>query len=416
MEFHGQAIPGFLHALYEAVFTHPAIDNHAHPLLRVDVRNKLPFEGVISEAEGGGLTEDAIHTIACLRATMQLGRLYDLDKEHQRDWSWEDIKSHRATLDYMDLCNKCFAQSRIACILIDDGLGGVADLAEGYKWHDQFTTNKTRRIVRVEIVAEAILKKLLDPHIASRVLDPEPILEAFVSELRTSLGQSALDEDVVGFKSIVCYRTGMNVAVRSSPTEVVRAITEVFNDYSSSSELRLAHKALNDLVVQVTLDVAGIHKKPVQFHTGLGDSDIMLSLSSPAHLQPIIKAYPDTTFVLLHSSYPYTRDAGYLTAVYRNVYLDFGEVFPFVSKEGQRSIIRQVLELSPTNKIMWSSDGHWWPESYFLGAIQARQALYDVLSELVRSGDVTEREGVRIVENALYHNAERVYFGGRMDR
>jgi len=72
------------------------------------------------------------------------------------------------------------------------------------------------------------------------------------------------------------------------------------------------------------------------------------------------------------------------------------QVFPFVSADGQRDIIRQVLELCPTNKIMWSSkwrldtltdtnrlyflagDGHWWPESYYLGISQARQALYKV--------------------------------------
>ena len=64
----------------------------------------------------------------------------------------------------------------------------------------------------------------------------------------------------------------------------------------------------------------------VQFHTGLGDSDIILTLSSPAHLQPLIRAYPNTTVVLLHGSYPYTREAGYLASVYPNVYLDFGEV------------------------------------------------------------------------------------------
>lgn len=64
----------------------------------------------------------------------------------------------------------------------------------------------------------------------------------------------------------------------------------------------------------------------VQFHTGLGDNDITLTLSSPAHLQPIIKAHPEANIVLLHSSYPYTREAGYLAGVYRNVYLDFGEV------------------------------------------------------------------------------------------
>lgn len=93
----------------------------------------------------------------------------------------------------------------------------------------------------------------------------------------------------------------------------------------------------------------------VQFHTGLGDNDITLSLSSPSMMQPIIKAYPNTNFVLLHSSYPYTRDAGYLTSVYANVFLDFGEIFPFLSAGGQTEVLKEVLELCPTNKVLWSS-------------------------------------------------------------
>jgi predicted TIM-barrel fold metal-dependent hydrolase len=94
----------------------------------------------------------------------------------------------------------------------------------------------------------------------------------------------------------------------------------------------------------------------VQFHTGLGDADIMLTRSSPAHLQPLIVANRRTTFVLLHAGYPYMREAGYLTAMYENVYLDIGEVFPVVSRRGQEALIQQVLELTPTNKIMWSSE------------------------------------------------------------
>lgn len=93
----------------------------------------------------------------------------------------------------------------------------------------------------------------------------------------------------------------------------------------------------------------------VQFHTGLGDNDISLAQASPALMQPLIKAFPQTKFVLLHSSYPYTQDAGYLTAVYQNVYLDFGEIFPFLSADGQRDVFKKVLELTPVNKIMWSS-------------------------------------------------------------
>jgi hypothetical protein len=41
--------------------------------------------------------------------------------------------------------------------------------------------------------------------------------------------------------------------------------------------------------------------------------------------------------------------------------------------------------------------------------MQARQALYDVLVELVAKGELTEADGVRIVGLALFHTAKRVY-------
>ncbi|KAH9477060.1 Protein fluG [Psilocybe cubensis] len=384
--------------LYKAAFTQPAIDNHAHPLLRVDARYKVPFEGLVSEADGDALVEDAPNTLACMRATKQLAELYGLDKS----LDWEQIKEHRDRLDYSDLCNLCFKNAGIHTILIDDGLGGVAEMAEGYAWHDQFTTAPTKRIVRVEIVAEGILRTLF-------AAGKESDLEGFEKTLQESLKTSAEQQDVVGFKSIVCYRTGMNVSVYGSDSEKREALAQVYATYKESGKIRLQHKPLNDQVVRIALTVAGRYKLPVQFHTGLGDSDITLTLSSPAHLQPIIKQFPDTPFVLLHSSYPYTRDAGYLAAVYRNVYLDFGEVFPFVSGDGQRSIIRQVLELAPTNKIMWSSDGHWWPESYYLGIYQARQAIFEVLSDLVERGEITEAQGVQIIEMSLFKNAKQLY-------
>jgi predicted TIM-barrel fold metal-dependent hydrolase len=79
--------------------------------------------------------------------------------------------------------------------------------------------------------------------------------------------------------------------------------------------------------------------------------------------------------VLLHASYPWTKEAGYLASVYENVYADIGEVFPFLSKEGQEKVVREILELCPTEKICWSTDGHWFPETYLLAIIQVREAL-----------------------------------------
>ncbi len=45
-------------------------------------------------------------------------------------------------------------KARIQCLLIDDGLGGVKEMGEEYQWHDRYTHNPTRRIVRVEVVAQ----------------------------------------------------------------------------------------------------------------------------------------------------------------------------------------------------------------------------------------------------------------------
>jgi hypothetical protein len=128
---------------------YPAIDNHAHPLLTEENRNRLAFEGVTSEAQGAAL-EDAVHTLAHATARRDLIRLFDLP----RHASWEDVKKHRAARAYDELCQLCFRKAKIQCILIDDGLGGVKEIAEGYQWHDRHTASPTRRIVRVEVVAE----------------------------------------------------------------------------------------------------------------------------------------------------------------------------------------------------------------------------------------------------------------------
>lgn len=139
--------------LYKTVFTYPAIDNHAHAFLKVESRDAIPFEGLISEATGLALTEDAIHTVACYRATAQLGKLFGLGSTAD----WEDVKCSRRVMDYDQLCRMCMGPTKIQCILIDDGLG-VADMVYDYKWHDRYTTSPTKRIVRVEILAEVCFR------------------------------------------------------------------------------------------------------------------------------------------------------------------------------------------------------------------------------------------------------------------
>ncbi|KAH8117636.1 amidohydrolase-domain-containing protein [Phellopilus nigrolimitatus] len=389
--------------LYRAAFTFPAIDNHTHPLLSASHKDDFAFEGLISEAQGPALTNDAIRTLACFRATRQLSTLLGCAND------WESVKETRSSLDYMELCKLCLQSTSIQCFLLDDGLDSEG-LCEDVKWHDQFSSSPSKQIVRIEIVAQNILKEHIQNHMPVSINTASSLLSVFSTAFDNALTEAAQDPFVAGFKSIACYRTGLDIFPSSAPLEdIEEALMLAMTRYGQSGKLRLADKHFNDYLVRITMVIAGKYQKPVQFHTGLGDSDIALARSSPAHLQPLVSAFPDTPVVLLHASYPFTREAGYLASVYRNVYLDFGEVFPFVSKEGQRNVVRQVLELCPTNKMLWSTDGHWWPETYYLGTLQAREVLYEVLAESVRHEEITEQQAVGIVRRALFENSNSLY-------
>lgn len=116
-------------------------------------RNAIPFEALISEAEGQALSEDSPHTLACLRATLELGAILKLE-----DPSWNDIKSARLAMDYGRLAETFMSLCGIRCLLLDDGLGGVAEFAEPWDWHNRFC--ETKRIVRIELEAEVFLHRV----------------------------------------------------------------------------------------------------------------------------------------------------------------------------------------------------------------------------------------------------------------
>lgn len=135
--------------LHRVVFETLAIDNHSHPLLKESHRDAVPFEGLISEASGDAL-HDAVHTVPCFRATKELASLYGLGNTA----SWDDVKLHRSRTPYKDICHTNFRSPNIACLLLDDGLGGISELGEDYKWHRGLAGGMVKRIARVETIAE----------------------------------------------------------------------------------------------------------------------------------------------------------------------------------------------------------------------------------------------------------------------
>ncbi|KAL3427894.1 glutamine synthetase [Phlyctema vagabunda] len=390
--------------LISAIRNTPIIDNHAHPLLIPSAADKYELMAITTEA-GGNAMNHTPSTLAHLRAVQQLSEILACPA------TWNDVlkaiemeKSKPGDI----WAKRCL--EGIETILVDDGLDGAHEVFD-YKWHDRLTRSACKRIVRIEKVAEEILNARLELSQA-----PDEVVHRFLEDFNEAITKSISDTEVVGFKSVICYRTGLDIPSQPSRDEFKTALLDTLQVQKSEGIRgfkRLDFLPLNAYLVHETAalirETHADFKKPLQFHTGLGDNDITLNRSSPAHLQDFIKSYPTVPIILLHSSYPWTQEAGYLACVYDNVYADIGEVFPMISKDGQERIIREILEFCPSEKILWSTDGHWFPETYMLAVIQVREALEKVLTDYVQSKLLTVQQAIRIVEDVLFTTSNKVY-------
>jgi hypothetical protein len=136
---------------------------------------------------------------------------------------------------------------------------------------------------------------------------------------------------------------------------------------------------------------------PVQVHCGFGDSDLHLWRSDPSYLKPLLERFRETPFVLLHC-YPFVREAGWLAHVYGNVWFDLSLTIPHVSQPEQA--VREALELAPASKLLFASDAARTPELYFLAARWWRDALAEVLPQLLPDGEVEETARLILRDNA----------------
>ena len=364
--------------LVETIQSTPIIDHHAHNVLLPSEQQRHPLLSLTSEATGDAL-QYTPSTLSHIRAVRQLSETLHCEAVWQT--VQEQLELRRKALG--DLWAKeCFRG--IETVLIDDGLD--MDTVHPYHWHNRLTRSKCMRIVRIEKVAEHLINASIEnlarlsseDRYSNRRSYGTRVVENFLSEVKKAIS----DPEVAGFKSVVCYRSGLAIPEFDRARSEEKLGTTLAEWSASNKAFRLEEEQLCSFFVHLTAQSIerSKSKKPFQFHTGLGDNDIRLPFSSPAHLQPFIESYSAVPIVLLHASYPFTREAGYLASVYDNVYLDIGEVFPMVSQDGQEKVIKDSLELCPSEKLMWSTDGHWFPETYLLAVIQVRQALQKVCS------------------------------------
>ena len=173
--------------------------------------------------------------------------------------------------------------------------------------------------------------------------------------------------------------------------------------------LRVESKPLLDYLIVIAVEEAARQRVPIQFHTGLGDPDLDLTLVDPAALRMLFgDRFREAQIVLLHTGYPYVRSLAYLAAMFPNVYADMGEAILFAAGEAVE-ITRELLGLAPASKILFSTDASLVPELYWVGARIGRRALGRVLDEHIADGAIDEPVALDWAERILWRNSEAVY-------
>jgi len=368
----------------------PVVDNHCHGIFPDRTFGNLAvWRRAFTESADAGMAWDHVSTTAFYRRLIRaLADFFGCDPDEQT------VLAARNERDPKKLTGELLRAANIETLLLDTGYPPqenvlpIEELAE-------LGDCRTEPMLRLEILME----RLLAGHDSLR-----EVKAALSAELDDVRGQG-----YVALKSIAAYRTGLDV--REWTEEDAEASLHEFRRDAGEVPAQLSHKPLLDTLLHVAFAEAARQEVPVQFHVGYGDADTDLLLGNPLRLRPVLQRpeYRGMPVVLLHECYPYTREGGYLAAVYENVYLDLSYGIPLLGFGEMLSFTRATLGVAPLSKLMYSSDGIGVPEIHWMSALDGRRVIGRSLGELVGTGELGLSEARAAGEDVLRGNAVRLY-------
>lgn len=368
----------------------PVVDNHCH-----GVRCSQAFEDLVSwrrafteSANPGMPREHVASTVFYRRLIRALAGFLDCEPEE------ELVLAARVASDGPELVSALLRAANVEALLLDTGYPPPEEVLPEAEL-GELAGCRTEPMLRLE----TLMERLITEHGSL-----EEAKEALVAALGDVRGQG-----YVALKSIVAYRTGLNI--REWTGEEAEASFREFRRAAGEGSARLAHKPLLDTLLHTAFAEAARQEVPVQFHVGYGDADINLLLGNPLHLRAVLERpdYRGMPVVLLHGCYPYTREGGYLAALYESVYLDLSYGIPLLGYAEMLSFTREALGVAPISKLLYSSDGIGVPELHWLGALYGRRVLGQALGELVAYGELNLSEAETAGEDVLRRNASCLY-------
>ncbi len=191
----------------------------------------------------------------------------------------------------------------------------------------------------------------------------------------------------------------------------------VYSIYAQSSEpTPEEYKILQDYVFRHIASEAGRLGMPVHIHTSIGAGSYFRDANANCFaLEPLFNdpSLRRTKFVMLHGSWPFTKEAAALI-LKPNVYID-DSAFMYLTYPAEAArAIRLYLEAAP-EKLLYGSDASpfsnnvGWEETAWIGSRNGRLALGLALTGMLDDGEITLDRAKQIAHLVMRDNARQLY-------
>jgi len=357
----------------------PIVDNHCHLFDTTWRQHDLP---ALINMSLNAMPPDQLRLTMIYRKLLRELRSF-LDVEDAADDTVLRIREERMRSDYPKWVGDLLSHGGIDTLVVDLGYKPATQSLDEF---EGLVPAKTFYMFRIESVLDDLWRKF-----NAGELSFVEVEERFDASLRENMANSRM----VAFKTIIGYRTGIEI----QPVERADLL------HAAASE-----KAFRDYFFLQTLSRAAEVGMPVQIHASFGESNIDQRRNHPGMLKWIFDqpAFATVPMVIVHGGYPHCFEAGYLASVYPNVYVDMSEMIPFVPF-GSRQGLRDIFDMCPFNKILYGSDGFVTPEIHWLGARMARDSMTALLAEYIAAGLFDRDLALEVAGMVFADNATRLY-------
>ena len=387
----------------------PLIDNHCHPFMPIERRLSL--------------------TDLCLLLQLGPRAVEKATEEQKREWKLQYIASPPVIVPrlILELGKLYRGEDRVISNLFQEAeaiLGERYERAQNYSEYIKFLfddiclkrivvdTGYPQPPVNLEAFTHTIYREVQHifriESLTDELLKRKETFSDFLASWDTAIDEGLKNPNCVGLKSIIAYRSGLDVC----PTAKDEAARN-YEVYQRNTTTNL--KPLLDFLFIRAMEKVIHFNKVFQIHSGMGDIDIIAEKAHPMCLFELLKKSPFSSakVVLIHGGFPWVSEAAAMAGLLPSVYLDLSlscSLFPL------RTSFRllEALEQAPPMKILHGSDGVAIPEIMWLGGKLCKRSLEEVLGKLIHDQKSSESEAQEISEMILYKNAELLYSPDRL--